>query len=101
MWSRDGSRLLYLGGIRRDFLSVQILRKEPSLEYGTPRILFSSKEAVQTIANGLIADVSPDGKQIVAMTGDSSYPDTDQRQPSINVVLNWFGALRERVPPGR
>jgi eukaryotic-like serine/threonine-protein kinase len=101
MWSPDGSRLLYLGGDRRDFLSVQILRKEPSFEYGTPRILFSSKEAVQTIANGLIADVSPDGKQIVALTGDSSYPDTDQRQPSINVVLNWFRELRERVPPGR
>ena len=51
MWSRDGSRLLYLGGIRRDFLSVQILRKEPSLEYGTPRIDHTHAAGAQRTEN--------------------------------------------------
>ena len=97
MWSPDGDRLFYLGGARRDFFAVDILRKQTSLEYGTPRILFSAKDPVQTIGYGRIADMSSDGKRIVALQTWSDAND-GQRQPSVNVVLNWFADLKQRVP---
>jgi Tol biopolymer transport system component len=97
MWSPDGNRLFYLGG-RRDFFAVDILRTQTSLEYGTPRILFSAKDPIQTISYGRFADISPDGKQIVALQTWSD-PDEGKPQPSsINVVLNWFADLKQRVP---
>jgi Tol biopolymer transport system component len=97
MWSPNGNRLFYLGGARRDFFAVDILRKQTSLEFGTPRILFSAKDPVQTIGYGRIADISSDGKQIVALQTWSDAND-GQRQPSVNVVLNWFADLKQRVP---
>jgi eukaryotic-like serine/threonine-protein kinase len=97
MWSPDANRLFYLSGGRRDFFAVDILRKQTSLEYGTPRILFSAKVPVHTIGYGLIADIAPNGQQIVALQTWSDA-DTDQRQPSVNVVLNWFADLKQRVP---
>jgi eukaryotic-like serine/threonine-protein kinase len=99
MWSPDGGQLLYLGGGRRDFLSVDILRKDTIFEIGRPRILFSAKELIQTIGIGLMTDILPDGKRILALQGwsdaDTGKP---QPQPSINVTLNWFADLHERVP---
>jgi serine/threonine protein kinase/Tol biopolymer transport system component len=97
MWSPDGHQLLSLGGGRRDFWSVEIIRKDTSFEYGTPRILFSAKDPIQTIGIGLMIDISPDGKQIVALQGWTDGDD-NQPPPSINVVLNWFADLKQRVP---
>jgi WD40-like Beta Propeller Repeat len=97
MWSPDGHQLLSLGGGRRDFWSVEIIRKDTSFEYGTPRILFSAKDPIQTIGIGLMIDISPDGKQIVALQGWTDGDD-NQPPPSINIVLNWFADLKQRVP---
>jgi hypothetical protein len=43
-------------------------------------------------------DIHPDGKRFVMVTqGDVPPPEPAQ----INVVLDWFEELWQRVPPGR
>jgi serine/threonine protein kinase/Tol biopolymer transport system component len=44
-------------------------------------------------------DVHPDGQRFLLLTGDSSQTDTGvSSSSSLNVVLNWFNELTERVP---
>jgi hypothetical protein len=49
---------------------------------------------------GRIADMSPDGKYIVAIQ-DWSEPDAEAGPARIDVVLNWGADLKEREPSRR
>jgi hypothetical protein len=43
-------------------------------------------------------DISPDGKQFVAVLEATARTAVKQPNPQINVVLNWFTELQQRVP---
>ncbi len=69
---------------------------EPTFSAGNPRLLFEG-----TFQMGLFAradyNVAPDGQRFVMIQiGGSDSPPTQ-----INVVLNWFEELKQRVPTGK
>jgi serine/threonine-protein kinase len=99
MWSPDGGRVVYLTGPnRRRFVAVDVFRKEPSFEHGPPMLLFEVQEPVNTFGEGgRIADMSPDGKYIVAIQ-DWLERDAEPGPSRIDVVLNWLEELKQRVP---
>ena len=87
-WGRDGSELFYQSGIAptSELMRVSI-RSEGSLSLGTEERLFSMMGL--NASSGF--DVSPDGRFLMVTargTADSQ----------INVVLNWFEELKERMP---
>ena len=40
----------------------------------------------------------PDGKRFVVIVPPGQTESTEFAQPQINVILNWFEELKERVP---
>ena len=84
--------LFYRNGNR--MMAVEITT-EPTFSAGTPRLLFegNSQPSVATPAN---YDVAPDGQRFLMIR--EGGPDSEPNQ--INVVLNWFEELKQRVPTG-
>jgi hypothetical protein len=66
---------------------------EPILKLGTPRSLFSNKYIGQF-------DIHPDGKRFLMTKEPETIDDesTAEIPRKINIVLNWFEELKERVP---
>jgi eukaryotic-like serine/threonine-protein kinase len=103
MWSRDGRRLFYVREAAAEngsatFYSVEVLGTGGSFEYGKANALFSVDGLfIQGSGPGNIVDISPDGRQFVTLL---LPPQTDgEPEPfQVNVVLNWFADLRQRVP---
>jgi len=98
MWSQDGKQLFFQnnGGV---FIAVDF-HGEPAPSFGKPQPL-----PLNGIVQGVIAfrnfDRSPDGKRWVVIVPDSAAGTSANRSrpPSqINVVLNWFEELKQRVP---
>ena len=69
---------------------------EPSISAGTPRLLFegSYRRSAGILAN---YDVTPDGQRFLMIKESGEEQET---APQINVVLNWFEELKQRVPTG-
>ncbi len=69
---------------------------QPGFAAGMPRMLFEGRyePAPAPIAN---YDVSPDRQRFLMVKAN------DQEQPpaQINVVLNWFEELKQKVPAGK
>ena len=69
------------------------METEPTLKLGTPISLFANRYV------GAF-DIQPDGKRFLMLKpfeladGESKK----EKSPRINVVLNWFEELKERVP---
>ncbi len=96
VWSPDGRQLFYhLVGPR--MLAVDI-RTAPSFTFGSARPL-PIEGFLNATANVRYYDVTPDGKQFILVSPDASPADSARRATAqINVVLNWFEELNERVP---
>jgi eukaryotic-like serine/threonine-protein kinase len=84
-WSRDGRELFYRN--RTKMMAVEI-QTTPEFRAGTPKLLF---EGNYTNAY----DVDPDRKRFLMIK-----PPTIQQRTidQVNVVLNWFTELQQRVP---
>jgi serine/threonine-protein kinase len=94
VWSTDGRQLYYTPGPGNRFLSVPI-STTPSFSFGEttliPRVFVNAPPNVSRTYDvtrdgrflGLRADVGPNGQPIA---------------PQIQVVLNWFEELKQRVP---
>jgi len=66
---------------------------EPSFQAGTPRMLFEGD--YERGNNEAYYDVSHDGQRFLMIQADEQ----DSTEPQqINVVLNWFEELKQRVP---
>jgi hypothetical protein len=67
---------------------------DPTFRLGTPQKLFSGPY--------LGWDISPDGKRFLTLKakGDESSDNETAKagSPQINIVLNWFEELKQRVP---
>ena len=91
VWSPDGSELYYRG---RGTIMVALTPLGPGFVPSRPRTLFSS-EGFRFSGNASAFDIHPDGNRFIMVTaGDLPPPVPDQ----INVVLDWFEELKERVP---
>ncbi len=94
-WSRDGKELFYSLG--QPQLAVVNITARPSFAFGESVLL--PRGLVQRGTNSSRnSDIMPDGKHFIGVI------DTDQRQagtlsagPQIQVVLNWFEDLKQRM----
>ncbi len=85
LWARDGRELFYRNGKKMMAASFDTASGSP----GTPSVLFERRYLLDQ--NGRGYDLALDGRFIMVRTPDESLP----RQ--INVVLNWFEELREKM----
>jgi len=93
VWARDGRELFYRSG---DKLMAVTVATQPAFVAGLPRALFEGAfEPTGTGTSGF--DVSPDGRRFLMI-----QPTAPERPAThVNVVINWFEELRQRVPVGR
>jgi serine/threonine protein kinase len=99
LWSPDGRELFYLIG---EAVTEAVMRVEvqtvPTFKHGKPEKLFSGTY-VGYFPGDFPWAIHPDGKRFLLMkeyTDDASAKTTLRRK--INVVLNWFEELKQRVP---
>ena len=98
LWPRDGREFFYRSGDA--FMAVPV-KTEPSFSLETPRMMFRGTYAsfplIPYVSNW---DISPDGKRFLMIK--SSAPSGSASEASgprkINIVLNWFEELKQRVP---
>jgi len=93
-WNRNGRELFYRSG---DKMMAVDITTQPGFAAGKPRLLFEGhyQPTPGTTPN---YDVSPDGQRFLMIKP------TEQAQAAptqINVVLNWFEELKQKVPTGK
>jgi len=74
------------------------IETQPSFSFGEPTAL-PIERVIQYAPSPRQYDIMPDGKRFLVMlpapqAGTDSRPTTQQ----INIVLNWFEELKQRVP---
>jgi serine/threonine protein kinase len=95
LWSRDGHELFYRNG---DAVIAVSVENEPTFNPGKPRILFTGAYVGTGLVEGTPWDISLDGKRFL-MLKKVEVPTTAEEEPHrINVILNWFEELKQRVP---
>jgi len=96
-WSPDGRELLYLNG---DSVMAVAVQTEPTFSLGPPKTLFSGMHAVTSVVSGIPWDVHPDGKRFLMIKPPDPADDESAEviPRKINIILNWFEELKERVP---
>jgi len=100
IWSPDGRELYYTQGPPPIVWSVPI-QTSPNLLPGRPQELFAISGKFQFNAETRIAplwDVTPDGTRFVFVQPATQTESEEQTGPQINIILNWFEELKERVP---
>jgi serine/threonine-protein kinase len=83
-WSRDGKELFYRQGSSVMRLAIA---PQPEFQPGAPERLFGG---IYQTAGDKSWDVAPDGRFLFKKILPAEY--------SVNVVLNWFEELKQRVP---
>jgi len=84
--------------IQRGPIPVEILM-EPSLMFGNP-VALPIKGFFQRTGNWRDYDITPDGKQFLVMLPPGSHTSEAPQVPQIQVVLNWFEELKQRMAGG-
>ncbi|MCZ6753222.1 MAG: protein kinase, partial [Acidobacteria bacterium] len=92
VWARNGRELFYRNG---DRMMVVEVTTQPTFSAGSPEVLFEGQYQRNSsrVAN---YNVTPDGQRIVMIQQSGS----ESAGTQINVVLNWFEELKQRVPTG-
>jgi Tol biopolymer transport system component len=94
-WNRNGRELFYRAGGK--MMSVDITT-QPNFSAGKPKVLFEGRYfAVQPPLTGTAYDVSPDGARFLMV----KETEATASNTHINVVLNWFEELKQKVPTGK
>ena len=99
VWAADGSELLYRRQLNTG-LGPQLLAMEIStdgaLTFGGQRTL--PMQGSMMFQNYRDYDILPDGEQFVMIFPPDQTALADPTRPQINIVLNWFEELKQRVP---
>ncbi len=93
LWSPDGKELFYVAGPSL-FGSISISTK-PVVSFGRPVRTPKSGFTTSVPANIRTYDILPDGKHFIGVVAAGQ---TNSGIPQIQVVLNWFEELKQRVP---
>ena len=95
-WNPKGKELFFRTGARKEKMMVVEYQTQPTFSAGKPRLLFEGNYIANTPANaGAFYSVAPDGQRFL-MTKTPDQPQAALTQ--INVVLNWFEELKQKVP---
>lgn len=87
--SPDSKRLFYLPGA--DQFAVVTIATQPSFTFGNSEPL--QRGWVEGGGDSRVYDILPDGKRFIGVV-----PASGAAVGQINVVLNWFDELKQRVP---
>ena len=93
IWNPNGRELFYRNGIK--MMAVDI-STQPAFSPGKPKVLFEGRYLPTNAALPFYA-VTPDGQKFLMVK--ASEP--EQAATQINVVLNWFEELKQKVPTGK
>ena len=93
VWARNGD-LFY---IDRGQLWSMAVRTEPTLDWDDPVPLFPTPWTMR-IGPFVNYDAAPDGQRFVVLRPTEAEGEEELPTPQINIILNWFEELKERVP---
>jgi len=94
VWNPNGRELFYRSG---DKMMAVDIATQPSFAAGKPRVLFQG-QYVPSPTTPSNYDVAPDGQRFLMLKPSEQA----QAAPTqINVVLNWFEELKQKVPTGK
>jgi serine/threonine-protein kinase len=91
LWTPDGKQIVFVS-IQR-LMSVDV-QTTPSFTISDPKALPIKIENTQ----GRPYDITRDSKQFLVMQRPDESVTPEKTSPQINVVLNWFREVQERVP---
>jgi Tol biopolymer transport system component len=94
VWNPNGRELFYRSGDR--MMAVDITT-QPGFAASTPRMLFHGRY-VQAPFPASNYDVSRDGQRFLMLKPSES---AGTAPTQINIVLNWFEELKQKVPTGK
>ena len=94
VWNRNGRELFFRSG---DKMRAVNIATESGFAAGKPKVLFSG-EYVPAPFGTANYDVSPDGQSFLMIKPSK---ETQAAPTQINVVLNWFEELKQKVPTGK
>jgi eukaryotic-like serine/threonine-protein kinase len=97
LWSRDGKELFYRNGGAA--MAVAIDTKS-TFSAGKPKMLFQGMYATG-FEDSPAWDISPDSKRFLMIKlpdQTAAAPKAIAGRPKINIILNWFEELKQRVP---
>jgi hypothetical protein len=97
LWSPEGRELFYRNG---DAVLTVPVKTDPGFSYETPKQLFQKTCVSAEMSVSALEihpwDIMPDGKRFLMMKeSDAATTDLPRR---INIVLNWFEELKQRIP---
>ena len=95
VWIRNGGELVYADTGASDSFQVIEVETEPTFDRGNPVELFPRAEPGQVFGRRNY-DVNADGQKFVVVMPTGGAAATQSLQ--VNVILNWFEELKERVP---
>jgi serine/threonine-protein kinase len=97
LWSPNGNELFYRN---RDEIIAVPVRTGPVFSAETPKIIFRGNYVSARAVDRQPWDISPDGKRFLMVKPPDSAGDTSgiASPRKINILLNWFEELRQRVP---
>jgi serine/threonine-protein kinase len=95
VWSPDGKELIYVAGPNQ--VGSMSISTQPSVSFGSP--VRAPKSGFATAAPGIIRtfDILPDGKRFIGVLPAAQVQNGIQNALPIQVVLNWFEDLKQRV----
>jgi len=92
VWSPDGRTIFFSQGSK--MLAVDVTT-EPEFSHGAPYELFDHPYYASF---GRQFDIAPDGERFLMLETNEAAAESSSR---INIILNWFEELKQRVPTGR
>jgi Tol biopolymer transport system component len=93
VWTRNGREIIYRAGSK--MMAVEVT-SQPAFTASKPKLIFETVGNYIDISAGADYDVSADGQRFVMVKEDEQAAPTQ-----INVVLNWFEELKQKVPTGK
>jgi hypothetical protein len=94
VWNRNGRELFYRSG---DKMMAVDIATQPNFSAGKPHVLFEGPYEPAPLTNPNY-DVSPDGQRFLML---KPVEQAQAAPTQINVVLNWFEELKQKVPAGK
>jgi serine/threonine-protein kinase len=94
VWNRNGRELFYRNAGK---MMAADIATQPNFTVGKPRMLFDG-QYVPAGGTSPNYDVSPDGERFLMV---KPAEQTEAAPTQINVVLNWFEELKQKVPTGK
>ena len=93
LWTPDGKQIVFASANPSHLMSVDV-QTTPSFASSKPKALPIEIENTQ----GRPYDITRDSKQFLVMQRPDESTTPEKTSPQINVVVNWFRELQERVP---